>query len=168
MSMKQPDASWWLFQITPYDGESFGHYLGRFRKANCLSRQGLAELVKVNSILLRDWEEPSRRRIPTPEQLESLSQLFGITGLQLSEMLPTDPFSIYLRTRLCPACYNQIPMHQKVWQQPEVHVCKLHQRPLLTACPACGAGFPLPALWVDGICEYCWLPFKQMGTYCSA
>jgi len=28
----------WLFQVEPYPEESFGHFLGRFRRANLLSR----------------------------------------------------------------------------------------------------------------------------------
>ncbi|MCP6759986.1 MAG: TniQ family protein [Fischerella sp. CENA71] len=161
--MKQTDAfGEWVFRVEPYDGESFGHYLGRFRRANCLSRHSLAELVGVTGVMIGDWETPSRRRTPTAKQLATLSQLFGITTEQLTQMLPCDPLVLNLRTRLCPACYAQVPIHQKVWQQAGVHVCELHQQPLLTACPACGTDFRLPALWEHGCCEYCWLPFSQM------
>jgi len=37
----------WIFRVAPMSGESFGHYLGRFRRANCLSQSGLAELVLI-------------------------------------------------------------------------------------------------------------------------
>lgn len=32
----------WLFQVEPYEAESFGHFLGRFRRANHLSCSHLA------------------------------------------------------------------------------------------------------------------------------
>lgn len=162
--MKKGDGSGWVFRVRAYKGESFGHYLGRFRRANCLSRQGLAQLVGVSGGMVSYWETPSRRLIPTLEQLTTLSQLLGITVEQLSQMLPTDRGVVHLRTRLCATCYGQVPTHQKVWQQAGVDVCKLHRHPLLTGCPACGTDFRLPALWSDGWCEYCWLPFREMGA----
>lgn len=35
----------WLFRVQPYADESFSHFLGRFRRANHLSHQTLAELL---------------------------------------------------------------------------------------------------------------------------
>ncbi len=162
--MKEDDSSLWLFRVMPYDGESFGHYLGRFRRANCLSRQGLGKFVGVTARIVGYWETPSRRNVPTSKELTSLSELFGITVEQVSQMLPTDQEVLNLRTRLCPACYVQVPTHQKAWQEAGIDFCKIHGYPLLTECPACGTDFRIPALWETGFCEYCWLPFKEMGV----
>lgn len=49
----------WMFQIAPVSGESLGHYLGRFRRANCLSQSALAELVLIEARLVRGLEMPS-------------------------------------------------------------------------------------------------------------
>ncbi|MBD2020631.1 hypothetical protein H6F43_10595 [Leptolyngbya sp. FACHB-36] len=45
---ESPEGEGWIFQIAPVLGESFGHYLGRFRRANCLSRVGLAEWMTTD------------------------------------------------------------------------------------------------------------------------
>jgi predicted transposase YbfD/YdcC len=42
--------------------------------------------------------------------------------------------------------------------------CQWHAQPLLAACSGCGSMFRLPALWENGCCEQCWLPFREMVT----
>ncbi len=157
----------WVFPVSVHPGESLGHFLGRFRRANSLSRQGLAELLGISVVITRAWETPSRQQLPTPTQLARLSELVGIPSEQLTQMLPPKPSQIYLRTRLCGACYAEVPSHQNAWQQAGVEQCHRHQLPLLTACSACGTAFRPPALWENGCCECCWLPFSQMRAKLS-
>ncbi|MBE9098372.1 hypothetical protein [Vacuolonema iberomarrocanum] len=49
--MSQPESPLhpWLFQVTPYLEESFSHFLGRFRRANCLSSAQLSPLLGQRS-----------------------------------------------------------------------------------------------------------------------
>lgn len=152
----------WIFQIQAYPGESFGHFLGRFRRANELSRAGLAELLSVPAAIVQAWETPSRRSPPSETQLATLSALSGVSLTYLKQLLPPDTHSIHLSTRLCPSCYGEAPFHHQRWQQAGSDRCKTHSTLLLTACPACQSSFRLPALWEDGCCERCWLPFSQM------
>lgn len=150
----------WVFQVVPGTDESLGHYLSRFRQANCLGHKTLAEELQVPTKLVSDWEVPSRRRVPDSAQLERLSQLVGISMEQLRQMFP--PQSMHLQTRLCPACYAQEPVHRVTWQQSGVDQCDRHQVLLLSACPMCGTGFRTPALWHNEPCHGCGLPFEQM------
>ncbi len=152
----------WIFQMAPISGESVGHYLGRFRRANCLSRSGLAELVSIEVRLLRGLEMPSIGQPLNAIQVEKLSAFLGLSELQLTEMLPGVRSQIHLVTRLCPKCYEDTPIHQNAWQRAGVEQCDRHNAPLLTACPVCGIAFRLPALWENGCCEQCWLPFQKM------
>ena len=156
------NAEGWMFQITPMPGESIGHYLGRFRRANCLTQSGLAELVSIEVRLLRGLEMPSMGQPLNADQLKKLSAVIGLSELQLSEMLPQARSQIHLATRLCPKCYGDAPIHQNAWQRATIGHCERHQEPFLTACPACQTGFRLPALWESGCCEQCWLSFSQM------
>lgn len=157
-----PVLEGWIFQITPEPGESFGHYLGRFRRANCLSRAGLAELFSITSMVVRGWEMPSLGGSSSAEQLAKISVLMGLSVAQLEVMLPGERSQMHLSTRLCSACYVNLPVHQSCWQRAGVDACDRHHQPFLTACPSCGTGFRLPALWEDGCCERCWLPFSDM------
>ncbi len=150
----------WVVQVVPGLEESFGHYLGRFRRANCLSHKTLGEALQVPLKLISDWESPSRRRNPDSAQLERLSQLVGLSPEQLAKMFPPAP--LHLRTRLCPTCYGEVPIHRVSWQQQGEDWCNRHQRYLLSACPACKTGFRTPALWDDDRCEQCQLPLSQM------
>ena len=63
--------------MQPYWQESFGHFLGRFRRANYLSSEQLSALLGQRSYVVAYWETPSRRRQPTPNELRALSQLTG-------------------------------------------------------------------------------------------
>jgi Bacterial TniB protein len=50
----------WLFRVKAYRGESLGHFLGRFRRANALSHKSLAEhlSIRVEWIRHRGDEPP--------------------------------------------------------------------------------------------------------------
>jgi transcriptional regulator with XRE-family HTH domain len=156
----------WVFRVKAESGESLGHYLGRFRRANNLSHKALAEHLGVRVEWVQAWESPSRRRNPTELQLMALSKLVEVDPKELALMLP--PTHLHLSTRLCGECYAETPVHQAVWQRVGKESCDRHALMLLSACPVCGTGFRLPALWFDGQCESCDLPFSQMQLYQQA
>jgi hypothetical protein len=156
------DAEGWLFQMAPVGGESIGHYLGRFRRANCLSQGALAELVLIEARLLRGLEMPSLGHPLNRDQLKKLAAVLRLSESQLTAMLPPERSQLHLPIRLCPKCHAETPIHRQEWQRVGVEHCDRHDAPLLTACPACGTAFRLPALWENGCCECCWLPFQQM------
>ncbi len=152
----------WVFRVQAYPYESFGHFLGRFRRANYLSSKSLAEHLGIRSEWVTAWEVPSVRRNPTRLQMIALSKLVGVDPRQLEEMLP--PQQLHLATRLCPACYQEVPVHRKIWQTSGIDVCQIHQLRLLSACPLCGTGFRTPALWDSHRCESCGLPFVEIQS----
>ncbi len=55
-------AESWVFRVIADKGESLGHFLGRFRRANQLSHKAIAEHLGVCVAWVQDWEIPSRRR----------------------------------------------------------------------------------------------------------
>lgn len=153
----------WVFRVKAELGESLGHYLGRFRRANNLGYKALAEHLGVRVEWVQAWESPSRRRNPTELQLMALSKLVEVEPKQLTKMLP--PIRLHLQTRLCGACYAETSIHRSIWQKVDLKVCERHALEFLSACPVCGTGFQLPSLWENGQCETCELPFSQMQTY---
>lgn len=153
----------WVFRVEAQAGESLGHFLGRFRRANRLSHKALAEHLSVRVEWVQAWETPSRRRNPTPLQLVALSKLVEVETRQLALMLP--PNRLHLPTRLCAACYQQTPIHQAVWQRAGRNRCSGHGLELLNACPVCGVGFRTPALWSDEHCENCDTAYGEMAVY---
>lgn len=152
----------WVFRVEAHRGESLGHFLGRFRRANQLSYKAIAAHLGIRVEWVMAWEAPSRRRNPTSLQLIALSKLTDVEPKQLSAMLPPEP--LHLQTRLCAACYAEMPVHRSTWQRAKTNRCDRHRLRLLSACPECGTGFRTPALWSDDCCEYCGLPFSQMVT----
>ena len=152
----------WVFRVKAHDGESLGHFLGQFRRANALSHKVIADHLGVRVEWVKAWESPSLRRNPTNLQLLALSKLVDVNCEQLAKMLP--PPDIHLQTRLCPACYGEVPIHRVSWQQIGVAHCDRHHLRLLSACPVCQTGFRTPALWEDDQCEQCKLPMSQMQT----
>jgi transcriptional regulator with XRE-family HTH domain len=150
----------WVFRVKVYDGESLGHFLGRFRRANELSHKAIADHLGVRVEWVKAWESPSLRRNPTNLQLLALSKLVDVNCEQLAKMLP--PPDLHLQTRLCAACYGEVPIHRVSWQQKGVDWCDRHHLRLLSACPVCQTGFRTPALWEDDQCETCKLPMSQM------
>jgi hypothetical protein len=49
----------WVFRTVPGPGESFGHFLGRFRRANELSHKAIADHLGVRVEWAKAWESPS-------------------------------------------------------------------------------------------------------------
>jgi TniQ/Helix-turn-helix domain len=150
----------WVFRVVAQPGESFGHYLGRFRRANGLSHKALADHLGIRVEWVRDWEMPSRRRNPTSLQIVALSKLVEVDCQQLSKMLP--PARLHLQTRLCGLCYVETGVHQAVWQRTGKVRCDRHRVRLLSECPVCGTGFRIPALWEEERCEGCGLGLGVM------
>jgi len=153
----------WIFRVEPHPDESFGHFMGRFRRANELSHKAIADQLGIRVEWLQSWDSPSRRRNPTPLQLIALSKLVEVDPEQLAKMLPSEP--LHLQTRLCPACYAEVPVHRLSWQRTNVNWCDLHSLKLLAACPECKYGFRTPAFWEESCCESCGLPFAQMQSH---
>lgn len=152
----------WVFRVEAHSGESLGHFLGRFRRANQLSHKAIADHLGVRVEWVQAWEAPSRRRNLTPLQLIVLGKLVDLKPKQLAKMLPSEP--LHLQTRLCAACYIEAPVHRVTWQSAKMNQCDRHQLQLLCACPVCGTGFRTPALWEVEHCECCGLSFSQMAT----
>jgi transcriptional regulator with XRE-family HTH domain len=157
------ESEGWVFRVEVHKGESLGHFLGRFRRANQLSHKALAEHLGIRVEWVQAWEMPSRRRNPTPLQLIALSKLTDVELKQLAKMLPPEP--LHLKTRLCAACYAKTPVHLQTWQRLKTGRCDRHFLRLLSACPVCNSGFRTPALWEDECCEHCGLAFSQMQSY---
>jgi hypothetical protein len=154
------DSESWVFRVKAYEGESLGHFLGRFRRANALSHKAIAQHLGIRVEWVKAWDSPSLRRNPTNLQLLALSKLVDVDCEQLAKMVP--PTDLHLQTRLCPACYADAPIHRVSWQMKGIDWCDHHQLHLLPACPTCKTGFRIPALWDDECCESCGLPFSQM------
>lgn len=152
----------WVFRVKAYNGESLGHFLGRFRRANELSHKAIADHLGVRVQWVQAWETPSLRRNPTPLHRMALSKLTEVDAKQLAKMLP--PSDLHLQTRLCPACYAEAPIHRVAWQQKGVDRCLRHQLGLLSQCPECETSFRTPALWEEGCCERCGLGFNEMRS----
>jgi transcriptional regulator with XRE-family HTH domain len=155
------DAETWVYRVKAEEGESFGHYLGRFCRANYLSHKVVADHLGINVSWVEEWESPSRRRQPTEPQLRAIAKLVDVAPEKLAKMLPPD--CLHLQTRLCGACYGEVPVHRVVWQESGKAVCDRHGLYLLSVCPGCQSGFRTPALWLEKDCEDCGLPFSQMA-----
>ena len=153
----------WLFEVEPYPDESFSHFLGRFRRANCLSSSHLASMLGERSHVVAYWESPSRQRCPTPLQRQQLSQKTGVAIARLQQMWSSADTQLYCPTRLCPECYAQDPWHRLTWQQADHPNCDRHPRSLLSQCPQCQHPLRLPSQWVTGECDRCQLPFSQIA-----
>jgi Helix-turn-helix domain len=161
MKMMPPES--WVFRVQAQPGESLGHFLGRFRRANALSHKAIADHLGVRLAWVQDWEIPSRRRNPTELQRIALSKLVEVDPKQLAKMVP--PIPLHLETRLCAVCYSEMPVHRSTWQRAKTNRCDRHLLHLLAACPVCETGFRTPALWEDGRCEQCGLLFNQMQSH---
>ena len=155
----------WLFQVEPYPEESFGHFLGRFRRANLLRSSHLSALLGVSFHTVSYWETPSRRRTPGEKELKHLSQLLGIEEKRLRAMWTPQGKQVNWQTRLCAQCYVEVPYHKLTWQRANISHCERHQQQLLRACPRCRNDFLLPVNWEKGQCDRCGLSFKEMALY---
>ncbi|MBH8566812.1 TniQ family protein [Nostoc sp. CENA67] len=160
--MKAEDIQPWLFRVEPYQGESLSHFLGRFRRANELTPTGLSKAAGIGGAVAR-WEKFRFNPPPSRQQLEALALVVGVEADRLEQMLPPVGEGMKMEPiRLCAACYAESPCHKIEWQLKVTQGCKLHQLRLLSECPNCGARFKVPALWVDGWCQRCFLAFGEM------
>jgi transcriptional regulator with XRE-family HTH domain len=150
----------WWFTIAPYKGESISHFLGRFRRENELTPSALGEITGLYGAIAR-WEKFRFNPPPSLEQLEKLSAIVQVEVATLQTMLPSAPMKMS-PIRLCSACYGEKPYHRMKWQYKEVYRCDRHNLKLLSECPNCGARFKFPALWIDGWCHRCFIPFPEM------
>jgi transcriptional regulator with XRE-family HTH domain len=164
----QSSVELWLLQVESYPNESFGHFLGRFRRANCLSSAHLSAMLGQRSYVVSYWESPSRQRRPSPAQLQQLSQLTGVAISQLQLMWLSSDIPLHWPTRFCPDCYAEAPWHKLTWQRADQPHCAIHQRSLLSKCPRCYHAFQLPSYWAIGQCDRCQFPFAQMRFYQAA
>ena len=152
----------WLFLINPLEGESLSHFLGRFRRENEMTASGLGKEAGIGAVVGR-WEKFHHNPFPSSEQLEALAKVVQVDAQRLREMLPPQGVEMkHQPIRLCAACYVESPCHQIQWQFKQTDRCEKHQLRLLSECPNCKARFPIPALWVDGWCSRCFLPFAEM------
>jgi hypothetical protein len=155
----------WLFQIEPLQGESLSHFLGRFRRANNLTPTGLGKATKLGGAIAR-WEKFRFNPPPSRQQLEALAKVVEVEAERLAQMLPPAGVGMKLEPiRLCAACYVESPCHKIEWQLKITQECDRHKLSLLSECPNCGARFKIPAAWVDGWCQRCFLSFADMVKY---
>ncbi len=158
----------WLFQVEPLEGESLSHFLGRFRQANELTPSRLGKAAGIGAAIAR-WEKFRFNPPPSQQQLEALAKVVGVQTDRLVQMLPPKGVGMNLEPiRLCGACYAQEPCHRMEWQFKQTMGCNLHQLRLLSECPNCKARFKIPALWVDGHCQRCFMTFPEMAKYQKA
>lgn len=166
--METPEIQPWLFQIEPYPGESLSHFLGRFRRANELTPTGLGKMTGLGGAIAR-WEKFRFNPPPYSEELEALAVVVGVEGDRLLQMLPPAGVGMKMEPiRLCGACYAESPCHRIEWQFKTTQGCARHGLRLLSECPNCKARFKIPALWVNGWCQRCFLPFKDIVIWQKA
>ena len=153
----------WLFQVEPYEGESFSHFLGRFRRPNHLTPSGLGQLAGIGAVVAR-WERFHLNPFPSCKELEALASVLGVSADRLTAMLPPQGVGMqWSPIRLCGACYGETPCHRIEWQYKSTWKCDRHQLRLLAKCPQCEAQFRTPALWSDAACQRCSKPFAKMA-----
>jgi hypothetical protein len=152
----------WLFVIAPLEGESLSHFLGRFRRENDLSASRLGKEAGLGAVVAR-WEKLHLNPFPSRRELEALAKVVQVDAARLRKMLPPEGVGMkHEPIRLCGACYAESPCHKMEWQFKTTQGCDRHRLSLLSECPNCGARFKVPALWVDGWCQRCFLEFRNM------
>lgn len=161
--MKASDLQPWLFRVEPFEGESLSHFLGRFRRANDLTPSGLAKTAGLGGAIAR-WEKFRFNPPPSRQQLEALAVVVVVEADRLVQMLPPAGAGMKMEPiRLCGACYAESPCHKIEWQFKVTQGCDRHKLSLLSECPNCRARFKVPALWVDGWCQRCFVTFTVMA-----
>ncbi len=149
----------------PYEGESLSHFLGRIRRVNHLTPNGLGKLAGIGAVVAR-WERFHLNPYPTHAQFEKLGQLLGIESKRLWAMLPAQGEAMQFEPiRLCGACYGESPCYRIEWQYQSVWKCDRHQLKLLSTCPKCGAKFKSPASWEEGRCSRCHSDFEMLAGF---
>ena len=85
---------------------------------------------------------------------------------RLKQVLPSEGVGMnHSPIRLCGACYVREPCHRIEWQFKATALCDRHQLRLLSECPNCKAWFPIPAKWVEGACQRCFILFGEIIEY---
>ena len=151
------------FAVELLEGESLSHFLGRFRRANSLTTTALGKITGLGAVVGR-WEKLYLNPFPTRQQLEALADVVMVDADRLAQMLP--PKGVTMKPMpilLCAACYAENPYHRIEWQFKERWGCDRHQLRLLAKCTNCETPFLIPALWVQGECPHCFLPFATMA-----
>jgi hypothetical protein len=152
----------WLLSIEPFDGESLSHFLGRFRRLNHLSPSALGDLAGVGAVIAR-WERFHLNPFPSDAEFAAVADVVGVKVDRIKEMLASEGVKMKCEPiRLCAACYQEEPYHRLEWQYQSTGGCDVHRLRLLSKCRNCQAKFPIPALWKDGCCTRCKLPFGAM------
>jgi hypothetical protein len=151
------------FAVELLEGESLSHFLGRFRRANSLTITALGKITELGAVVGR-WEKLYLNPFPTRQQLETLADVVMVDADRLAQMLPSKGVTMKPRPiLLCAVCYAENSYHRIEWQFKERQGCDHHQLRLLGKCTNCETSFPIPALWVQGECPHCFLPFATMA-----
>ena len=153
----------WLEVVNPFPGESISSFLGRFERANVWTTYQIGRVSGLGAVVSR-WKNLYLNPFPTREELEALAKVVEVSADKLAEMLP--PLGKTMKPRpilLCAVCYAENPYHRIEWQFKERSGCDCHQLRLLGKCINCETPFPIPALWVQGECPHCFLPFARMA-----
>ena len=163
--MEAIDIQPWLFRAEPLEGESLSDFLGRFRRANKLTPNGLGKMAGLGGAIAR-WEKFRFNPPPSPQQLEALAAVIGVEGDRLVQMWPPAGVGMKMEPiRLCAACYAESSCHKIEWQFKTTQECDRHKLSLLSECPNCGARFKVPALWVDSRCQRCLMGFGERANW---
>ena len=151
-----------FFYIEPMQGESISHFLGRFRRRNHLSAPGTLGRLAGISTSVGKWEKLLFSPSPKPFEVEALAAVVGVAVERLVQMFPSGAGIRSNPIWLCGACYTEEPCHQIEWQSKLVLGCERHKLRFLSECLHCGKPFDIPSLWLEGVCQRCFLPFSEM------
>lgn len=163
--MFDSDIQPWFFRVEIYDGESLSHFLGRFRRANELTPNRLGRTTGIGAVVVW-WEKFRLNPFPSCQELEALAAVVGVEADRLVQILPPEGVGMkHYPIRLCGACYIRDLCHRIEWQFKVTTGCNRHQLCLLSECPNCGARFVIPALWLEGACQRCFMTFAEMAEY---
>lgn len=125
----------WLFTVSPYEGESISHFLGRFRRANDLSVTGLSTMAQLGGVIAR-WEKFRFIPSPTRQEIEALARVCQVSLEELIQTFPSASMKLE-PIWLCSACYAEQPCHRMEWQYQGAKVCSKHHTALVSQCPRC-------------------------------
>jgi hypothetical protein len=151
------------FAVELLEGESLSHFLGRFRRANSLTITALGKITGLGAVVGR-WEKLYLNPFPSRQELEALADVVMVDADRLAQMLPLKGVTMKPRPiLLCAVCYAENPYHRMEWQFKERRGCDRHQLRFLGKCTNCETPFLIPALWVQGECPHCFLPFATMA-----
>lgn len=158
----------WLFTVSPYEGESISHFLGRLRRANDLREIELSRMMGLEGVLDR-WERFCFEPSPTGGEIEALARVCQVNAKTLihtfyiEDIIRVFPFKPikFNGTWICGHCYAEQPYHRIEWQY-EARTCPKHGAPLTSKCPRCKTRLEIPSLWEYPRCRKCFLPFEQI------